>query len=32
VIGDLTDRSESSPLARIIEDPAIRLAHKRAFA
>jgi len=32
VIGDLPERCESSLLARIIEDPAIRLAHEGAFA
>jgi len=32
VIGDLPDRRESSPLARIIEDPAIRLVHEGVFA
>jgi len=31
-IGDLPARRESSPLARIIEDPATRLAHEGAFA
>jgi len=32
MIGDLTDRHESGRLARIIEDPAIRLAHEGGFA
>jgi len=32
VIGDLPERLEPSLLARIIEDPAIRLAHEGAFA
>jgi hypothetical protein len=32
VIGDLPERLESSLLERIIEDPAIRLAHEGAFA
>ncbi len=32
VIGGLPDRCESSPHARNIKDPAIRLAHEGAFA
>jgi len=32
VIGDVTDPRESSRLARIIEDPAIRLADEGLFA
>jgi len=32
VIGDLPDRCESSPLARIIENTAIRLADEDPFA
>jgi len=32
VIGDLVDRRESSPLARVSEYPAHRLAHDGTFA
>jgi len=32
VIGDLTDRRESSPLVSSVEELAIRLAHEGAFA